>query len=149
MNEDIEELLDREQLVIASKQKRMSAFIIDEILLSFITMLVLWDKINAAGTYEEILNALQPYVLYTLIIKVIYHTFFVMQYDASPGKILMKIRIIELTNLSSPSFLSALNRAVMRVVSELLFYAGFLWGLLDPLARTWHDKVAKTVVVDA
>jgi len=149
MNEEIYELLDREQLVLASKQKRMSAFIIDEILLSFITMLVLWDKISGSGTYEEILNALQPYVLYTLVIKIIYHTFFVMQYDASPGKILMKIRIIELPELSSPSFLSALNRAFIRVLSELLFYAGFIWGLLDPLARTWHDKAARTVVVDA
>jgi len=149
MNEEIYELLDREQLVLASKQKRMSAFIIDEILLSFITMLVLWDKISGASTYEEILNALQPYVLYTLVIKVIYHTFFVMQYDASPGKILMKIRIIELPELSSPSFLSALNRAFVRILSELLFYAGFVWGLLDPMARTWHDKAARTLVVDA
>jgi len=149
MDEEIVELLDREQLALASKQKRISAFVIDEILLSFITMMVLWDKISGASTYEEILNALQPYIVYTLLIKLVYHTFFVMQYDASPGKIIMKIRIIELNSFSSPSFFCAFNRASVRIVSELLFYGGFVWGLLDPLARTWHDKTARTLVIDA
>jgi len=148
MKEEIVELLNREELVLASKQKRISAFVIDEIILSVITMLVLLDKISSAVTYEEILTALQPYIVYTLAIKIIYHTFFVMQYSASPGKILMKIRILELPELSRPSFMCALNRAFVRVISEALFYIGFIWGLLDPLSQTWHDKVAKTVVVD-
>lgn len=128
MNEDIFELLNREQLVLASKQKRIFAFVIDEVFLSIITMLVLWDKISGMSTYEEILTALQPYILYTLAIKIIYHTFFVIQYAASPGKIIMKIRVLELTTASNPSFMSAINRAFVRVISELLFYAGFIWG---------------------
>lgn len=148
MNEEIFKFLDREQLVLASKQKRMFAFIIDEVILSVITMFVLWDKLSGANTYEEMLNALQPYILYTMAIKVIYHTFFVMQYAASPGKIIMRIRILELVTASSPSFLTSLNRASVRVISELFFYAGFVWGLLDPARQTWHDKTAKTVVVD-
>jgi len=149
MNEEIFKFLDREQLVLASKQKRLLAFIIDEVILSVITMFVLWDKLNGGSTYEEILNALQPYILYTMAIKVIYHTFFVMQYAASPGKIMMKIRVLELGSNSTPSFFCSFNRATIRVISEMFFYAGFIWGLLDPARQTWHDKTARTVVIDA
>ena len=84
-----------------------------------------------------------------MALKIIYHTFFVMQYAASPGKIIMKIRILELTTAADPSFFTSINRAFVRVLSEMLFYAGFIWGLLDPAARTWHDKTAGTVIVDA
>jgi len=148
MNEEIIEALNREELVISSKNKRIFAFLIDEVLLSFITMLILWDKISGERTYEEILLALQPYIMYTLALKIIYHTFFVMQFSASPGKIMMKIKIIELSSFGEPSFMVSLNRSIVRMISEVLFYAGFIWGLLDPLSRTWHDKTARTVVVD-
>ena len=148
MNEEIYKLLDREQLVLSSKQKRMGAFLIDEIILSVITLFVLWEKLSGMSTYEEILSALQPYILYTMAIKVIYQTFFVLQYAASPGKIIMKIRILEIQDVSTPSFLCAFNRAVVRVISETFLYAGFVWGILDPIRQTWHDKTARTVVVD-
>ncbi|MDF1881823.1 RDD family protein [Sulfurimonas sp. MAG313] len=149
MNDEIIQLLDREELVLANKKKRSLAFAIDEIILSILSMLILWDKISGLSTYEEILLALQPYILYTMAIKIIYHTFFVMQFSASPGKIFMKIRVLEVSSLSTPSLFQSLNRACVRVISELLFYAGFIWGLLDPLSQTWQDKTANTVVVDA
>ena len=148
MNEEIYRLLDREQLSLASKQKRTFAYIIDEVLLSIITMFILWDKLQGLNSYEEMINAIQPYLLYTFMLKIIYHTFFAMQYAASPGKIIMKIQILELSTLSTPSLACALNRASIRIISEAMFYMGFLWGLLDPSRQTWHDKTAKTVVVD-
>ncbi|HIC44987.1 MAG TPA: RDD family protein [Sulfurimonas sp.] len=148
MNEEIEELLDREELILASKQKRSIAFMIDEIVLSILSMFILWDKMANLETYEEILLGLQPYIFYTFALKIIYHTFFLMYYGATPGKMVMKIQVIELSGLSHLSFFQALNRAVVRVISEVVFYAGFLWGLLDPTSQTWHDKTARTIVVD-
>ena len=71
-----------------------------------------------------------------------------MQYGATVGKIIMKIRVIEIKTLNNPSVISALNRGVFRVISEMLFYLGFLWGMLDPSRQTWHDKTAKTLVVN-
>ena len=71
-----------------------------------------------------------------------------MQYGASIGKIVMKIRVMEVMTLQNPNVLVALNRAVFRVVSEMFFYLGFLWGLMDPARQTWHDKTAKTLVVN-
>ncbi|MDQ7059804.1 MAG: RDD family protein [Sulfurimonas sp.] len=71
-----------------------------------------------------------------------------MQYGASIGKIVMKIRVIEIKVLNNPNVLVALNRAIFRILSEMLFYLGFLWGMLDPSRQTWHDKTAKTLVVN-
>ncbi|MEA3523919.1 MAG: RDD family protein, partial [Campylobacterota bacterium] len=77
-----------------------------------------------------------------------YQTFFVMHYGATLGKILMKIQIIEIQTLSHPSLIVSFNRAVFRIISEMLFYLGFLWGSFDPLRQTWHDKTARTLVVN-
>ena len=146
--EEIYRLLDREELFLASKQKRMGAYLLDELILSVIWLSVIWDSFSGLDTIEDKIILVNSYILEFMALKVIYHTFFVMQYAASPGKIIMKIRILELSTASSPSFLTSLNRASVRVISELFFYAGFVWGLLDPAHQTWHDKTAKTVVVD-
>lgn len=72
-----------------------------------------------------------------------------MQYGATIGKLAMKIRVIEINTLENPNVLVALNRAIFRVVSEMLFYLGFLWAMFDPARQGWHDKTAKTLVVNA
>ncbi len=148
MNEEIFKLLDREQLTLSTKQKRFAAFLIDEVILSVIWLSVIWDTFSGLESIEDKVLLVNSYVLEFMALKIIYHTFFVMQYAASPGKIIMKIRILDLQIVSNPSFLCALNRAIVRVVSEIFFYAGFIWGLLDPTRQTWHDKTARTVVVD-
>ncbi len=148
MNEEIFEFLDREELVLASKMKRLAAYVIDELLLSVIWLSIIWDSFTGLSSIEDKIELVNAYILEFMLLKVIYHTFFVLQYAASPGKIIMKIRILELGSNDMPSFFCAFNRAVVRVISEMFFYAGFIWGLLDPVRQTWHDKTARTVIVD-
>lgn len=149
MNEEIIRFLDREQLSLASKQKRFLAYALDELILSVIWLGVIWDSFTGMSSIEDKITLINTYIIEFMLLKVIYHTFFVMQYAASPGKIIMKIRVLELGSSSTPSFLCSLNRAFVRVLSEMFFYAGFIWGLLDPVRQTWHDKTARTVIVDA
>ena len=147
--EEIENLLHREQLQLAEIQKRGVAFFIDELLLSMLLTIILWDQFKAAESIESIIGVTQTFIFEYMIMKVLYQTFFAVQYGATIGKIMMHIQIIELRTLASPGFASAFNRAVFRIVSETLFWLGFLWGILDPLRRTWHDRTAQTLVVDA
>jgi uncharacterized RDD family membrane protein YckC len=51
--------------------------------------------------------------------------------------------------MANPSFLISLNRAIFRIISEMLFYLGFVWGAMDAMRQTWHDKTARTLVVNA
>jgi uncharacterized RDD family membrane protein YckC len=149
LNEDIENNLHREELTLASIPKRSMAFFIDEMLLSFILIIALWDSFVNAQTIEALIDVTNSFVLEYIIIKILYQTFFLMQYGATLGKIIMKIRVVTMVSLENPNFSVAFNRAIFRVVSELLFYLGFLWAMFDPSSQGWHDKTAKTLVVNA
>ena len=149
MNEEIEKILDREQFTLATIARRSWAFFIDELLLSFIFIAIIWNSFVQATTFEEMISLTNSYVLEYMALKIIYQTFFVSIYGASIGKILLKIRVIEIATLDKPRPLVAFNRAVFRIISEIIFYLGFLWGILDPSHQTLHDKTAKTLVVNA
>lgn len=149
MNEEIENILHREGIQLASIQKRSMAFFIDEMLLSFILIIALWDSFTNAQSAEEIIALTNSFVLEYMMMKIIYQTFFVMQYGATLGKLAMKIKVIEIKTLQNPNVLVSFNRSIFRVISEMLLYLGFLWGMLDPARQTWHDKTAKTLVVNA
>ena len=148
MNEEIENILHREEITLASIKKRAMAFFIDEMLLSFLLIIALWDSFATAKTMEEMINLTNTFFLEYMAMKIFYQAFFVMQYGASIGKIVMKIRVIEIRTLQNPTVISALNRGIFRVISEMFFYLGFLWGTMDPARQSWHDKTARTLVVD-
>ena len=149
MNEEVENILHREDMTLADIKKRAVAFFIDEMLLSFLLILALWDSFTNAQTTEQMIGLTNSFVIEYMIMKVFYQAFFVMQYGATIGKIVMKIRVIEIKTLQNPTVVSALNRGVVRVAGETLFYLGFLWGVFDPARQTWHDKTAKTLVINA
>ena len=148
MNEEIEKILYREEISLASIQKRSMAFFIDEMLLSLLLIIALWDSFKVAVTVEDMIMLTNTFVLEYMAMKIIYQTFFVMNYGATIGKLVMKIRVVEIKTLQFPSIISSLNRAIFRVISEMLFYLGFLWGMMDKSRQSWHDKTAKTLVVN-
>lgn len=149
MNDEIENALHREGMNLASIKKRSMAFLIDEMLLSLILLIALWDQFSSGLNLEETIILTNTFVLEYMLMKIIYQAFFVMHYGASIGKLIMKIKVIEIKTLENPNVLSALNRGIFRVISELIFYLGFLWGMLSPSRQAWHDITAKTLVVDA
>ena len=149
MNKEIEEILNREELILADTKKRAVAFVIDELLLSFLLIVALWDSFSQAANTEAIIALTNSFVLEYMMMKIIYQAFFVMQYGATIGKIMMKIRVIEIKTLDNPNVIVSLNRAIFRIISEMLFYLGFLWGMMNPSRQTWHDLTAKTLVVNA
>ncbi|MEA2110455.1 MAG: RDD family protein [Campylobacterota bacterium] len=149
MEDELQERLQREELIVASVRKRAFSMFIDEMLLSLLLIIVLWDSFTSAQSTEEIIVLTNTFVLEFMIMKIVYQTFFTIQYGATLGKIIMKIRIIEVSTLSTPTFTSAFNRAVFRIISELFLYLGFLWGTMNPEHQTWHDKTARTLVVNA
>lgn len=149
MNEEIQNLLHREGFRLAPIKKRGMAFFIDEMLLSLLLIIALGDSFLEAKSVEEMILLTNQFFLEYMAIKIVYQAFFTMQYGATLGKIFMKIRVIEIKTLQTPNVLISLNRAFVRVFSEMFFYLGFLWGTMEPSRQTWHDKSAKTLVIDA
>ena len=146
-----QQIIDRfetEGITLATIKSRAWAYTIDEVLISVLFMIIFFGKIPEDASYEQTLNLLNSLFSYVILLKIIYQTFFVWYYGATPGKIMLKIKVISTIDLENPAFIYALNRAVVRIISESLFYIGFLWALTNPKRETWHDKVAKTLVVN-
>lgn len=141
--------LAQEKLTLATIKRRAIAMFLDELIISFLFIFIISDKVAAMRTPEEIVAYTQSMLIYVLVVKILYQALFVGLYGASLGKMAMKIRVIDQDYFDIPSWGASTMRAVMRVVSEILFYFGFVVALFSPLRLTWHDKFAKTLVVDA
>ena len=148
-DKQIIERFERENITLATIKRRAFAYTVDEVLISILLTIIFFGKIPQDATYEQTLNLLNSLFSYVILLKIIYQTFFVWYYGATPGKIVFKIRVISTIDLENPSLIYSLNRAIVRIISESLFYVGFLWALTNPKRETWHDKVAKTLVVNA
>lgn len=64
------------------------------------------------------------------------------------GKQVMNLRVVTEAG-GAVDQNTALTRALVRIVSGMAMGLGYLWALFDDRRQTWHDKVAKTLVVDA
>jgi len=148
-NEELIEKFESENITLASVRKRSLAYIIDEILISLLFIFIYLDQIPQDATTEQTIGIINSMVMYVMILKVVYQTFFVWMYGATLGRIAMKIKVISTQDLENPTPLLSLTRASFRIVSESLFYLGFIWAMLNPKRETWHDKVASTLVVNA
>ena len=62
------------------------------------------------------------------------------------GKALMGLRVLGQDGRRL-TFWQALIRALGYYVSGLALFLGFLWVLVDDRRQTWHDKLARTLVV--
>ena len=62
------------------------------------------------------------------------------------GKALMGLRVLGQDGRRL-TFSQALIRALGYYVSGLALFIGFLWVLVDDRRQTWHDKLARTIVV--
>lgn len=148
-NEELIEKFERENITLAPLNKRALAYLIDEILVSLLFIFIYVDQIPDNATTEETITIINSLVFYVMVLKVVYQTFFVWMYGATLGRIAMKIKVISLGDLENPSLLFSLSRASFRIISESIFYLGFLWAVLNPKRETWHDKVSNTLVVNA
>ena len=138
-------------LQLASMRSRALAYIIDDLLVTLIIIMIFWESIYAISEDTEALMYLLKAELVTplIILKIIYHTFFVWYFGATIGKIVAKIRVIDANEWGRVSIFSSFLRAVGRIFSEMLFYVGFLIGFFNDGKKTFHDITGKTLVVNA
>lgn len=147
---------------IASMQKRVTSFVIDDLVIALFILFIFYGQLMEIASHfptvitKESMEAFQMEMkLFSvnnlaiiILLKVLYHTFFVWQNGMTLGKYLMKIRVIELKSMETPTLLKSFIRASLRIVSELFFYLGFLLASFLPLRQTLHDKLSDCVVID-
>jgi len=132
---------------ISLPKKRIGAFIIDDFAVSFLFLAITWSQISTLKP-EEINLFLTNNFLTIILIKTIYHTFFVWQNGMTLGKYFMKIKVVYIDSGKTPPLHIALVRASMRIVSETFFYLGFIMAFFNQKVQTLHDKLSGCVVID-
>lgn len=137
-------------LELASLGTRTKAFIIDDILITVIILIIFWDTITKTGNdLATILMVMNQFVGQVLVLKFIYQTFFVWYYGATVGKIIVKVKVIDYDNFSRVSLTQSALRSFGRILSEMFFYIGFIFAYFNDGKQTFHDKISKTLVINA
>ncbi|MCM8804612.1 MAG: RDD family protein [Candidatus Omnitrophica bacterium] len=81
----------------------------------------------------------------------LYKILIVGKFGASLGKMIVGIKIVD-ENGNKISFKTAFIREV--VVKQIIYpifsffsFLGYLWAIWDKRKQTWHDKIARTIVI--
>ena len=114
---------------------RFVASIIDGLILSLVDLLL-------ASILGPTLD-----IFISLIIGAAYSVcFWVWQNGQTPGKMLLRIRVIR-TDSSPLTWRNAILRYLGYFVSAFLLMLGYLWIAFDARKQGWHDKIADTYVI--
>lgn len=147
---DKDNRIDTDNLELASMRSRIKSFIVDDILITLLVVVMFWDNVVAAsGDMVQIMMIINHAVWEVMLIKFVYQTFFIWYYGATLGKIFAKIRVIDYDNYGRVTFLNAMVRSASRILSEIFFYIGFIVANFNDARQTFHDKFARTLVVNA
>jgi len=146
---DLEEKLNREGFSPASFSKRVYAYSIDELLVSMLIFAAFYNQfIAVADNMMALLALTNSMLIYFFILKTAYHTIFIHLYGKTIGKMVARIRTIDIYTFDNPSWKQSFIRAVLRNFDEIFFYLGMVYALTNPFVQTLHDKLSKVVVIN-
>jgi uncharacterized RDD family membrane protein YckC len=109
-----------------------------------LTRLLALDDALQQPMYSGTASYLIQYALPAIAIVV-----FWMARQATPGKMVFKIRIADAATLQAPSSRQDIGRYLAYFVSIFCLGLGFLAIAMDKRKQGWHDKIAGTVVIYA
>lgn len=138
----------------ASFGERFVAFILDQIFIYLSSTLLtsaLFVLMTVVGNNTS-LNQLRATWFGGLFIVFLwgcfYSSIFLGWKGTTPGKRIMKMKVLK-EDGAKLGYLDAFMREVLGKTVSLIaiFPLGYLWMLWDKNEQTWHDKIAKTIVI--
>lgn len=131
-------------LVLATVRRRAAAWVVDALL-----KLLLVEIVLSLGGVTSAADPFSPSLLIAgQLLSRGYEWIFTTR-GWTPGSRLLGMRIVRVEDGAEPGPPRALLRVVGAILSELAFGLGFAWALYDRRRQTWHDRLARTVVVMA
>lgn len=85
-------------------------------------------------------------LLKNILLPMLITLFFWFAFAATPGKMLIRAKIVDITTGKKPLKTQLIIRYFSYFLSSF-FLLGFLWAIFDKKKQGWHDKLARTVVV--
>lgn len=137
----------RESVAYAGFWTRAVAAAIDAVLIGFVQGALFFTVLDG-GLFDPGAESLRPfYVLATQVVPATLAIAFWVKWSATPGKMILGLRIVDASTGGRPSLRQYLERYFAYYLSSLPFGLGFLWVAWDRRKQGWHDKLAGTVVV--
>jgi uncharacterized RDD family membrane protein YckC len=138
----------KNNVVYAGFWLRFCAMIIDSIL--FILLLIPLPLIYGFGQYLNSgpLSYLGVWhILLELILPIILTILLWLRFSATPGKMFLKLKIVDIKTSGPINFRQALIRYIGYLPSFYCLLLGILWVAFDKRKQGWHDKLASTAVI--
>jgi uncharacterized RDD family membrane protein YckC len=131
---------------------RVIAFVLDAALINIVALVVelgaalILSLLHLPGGLKAVVIALgaAAYVLWTIG----YFAAFWSTTGQTPGNRVMQIRVVT-TNGAPLKPRTAVVRCIGLVLAALPLFAGYVWILFDAKRRGLHDRLARTLVVEA
>ncbi|HVF69100.1 MAG TPA: signal peptidase I [Xanthomonadales bacterium] len=117
--------------------ERLGASIIDSLIL-LIVFLFLYIAFGISGPELSMLGSIS---------SVLFGTLFIWKKGATPGKMLLKLKVVTTSYQPVSLGRALLRESVGKWISGLIFNLGYWWVLIDRKRQAWHDKIEKTLVV--
>jgi len=128
---------------------RLIAYIIDAIIVTVVTMVVLviagfaWAVIgNGAGVTVFVLG-----LLAVVVVSLAYFPWFWARGGQTPGMRPFGLRVVRDSDGGAVGGGQAIVRLIGLWVSAIALYIGYIWIFIDERRRGWHDLIAGTVVI--
>lgn len=141
--------MDEQKVEYAGFWIRTLATIIDSILMILITFPILiyiygwaYFDVKQTGFIAGPADFLISWVFPSIAVII-----FWLQKQATPGKMVVGIKVVDATNGNTMSVGQSIGRYLAYFVSLLPFGLGFIWIAFDSRKQGWHDKLAGTVVI--
>lgn len=156
----------KKRMKLASGGKRFAAYLIDSVPLWIIVVIMIvksalmqvhnftsgfnyiYEDSYQYGT-SGILSALSS--MFIFIIAAAYAGFQLYCFSRAQtiGKFIMGLQVVDSSKGQPIGFGKMLFREIIvKQASQVVFYLGYIWILIDDYSRSWHDKILDTYVVD-
>jgi len=86
-------------------------------------------------------------ILFQYVLPVVLTIWFWTKYLGTPGKMLLRLRVVDATTGKAISTPKAIGRYLGYYVSAIPLLLGFIWVGIDKKKQGFHDKLAGTVVI--
>jgi len=152
---------DRPWHHLAPHQKRIAAFLLDYISIFLLVTIFYYLFLDLGPILDDYLidssdfytrMALWEQVTFiqwaTLLIWITYGVIMEgSERKATFGKQYMQLQVVDKDG-KQLNLGKAAARNVSKILSQMFWYLGFLWSFWDSDRQTWHDKIAKTYVIE-
>ena len=143
-NRYLSSAISSDSLLYAGFGRRLVAVVIDWFITTTTTFIIglsiqVIFRIQTLGSIANLLS---------VSVMSVYGVYFVSQKGWTVGKKIMGIRVQNIETGQNLDLVSAILREVVgKFISALVLCLGYFWMLWDDKKQTWHDKIAKSVVV--